>query len=321
MSHENLVMLKQTNLPKLIVLLGPTASGKTAWGLRLAKELKAAVISADSRQIYKKMTIGTGKPDGTWRPYDPTHEVYEVEGVPHFLMDIIDPGRPFTLSQFREEALTHIALVQSREQIPILVGGTGLYISSLVDNFRIPQVPPNKKLRKSLEEKTTPELLRLLKQLDPEALKFIDVKNTRRVIRALEVCMLTNESFTTQRKKDDPIFDILQIGIAIPREILYKRIDERVDEMVERGLVHEVDLLIKQRYGWDLPSMSGIGYRQFRAYIEEKVPLETIITHLKQDTHRFARRQMTWFRRDKRIQWVERYEDAENLIKEFLLKK
>jgi tRNA dimethylallyltransferase len=304
-------------LPKLIVLLGPTASGKTLLSLRIAKKIGAEIIGADSRQIYKKMTIGTAKPAGEWRRTG-LRKTYYVDDIPHHLIDIIDPGKTFNVAEFRDKAIKYAKMAHKAGRIPMLVGGTGLYISSVVDNFTIPRIEPNKKLRKSLEEKTLEELTSLLEKMDPEAVRTIDTKNKRRLIRALEVCILTGDSFSKQKQKGEPLFDILQVGIETPREELYARIDARVDSMMEQGLLTEVENLLKQKYAWHLPSMSGVGYRQFRGYFEGTSTLEECVALLKRDTRHFARRQMTWFRRDDRITWCTSYEQVEQLVEEFL---
>ena len=303
--------------PKLVVLLGPTASGKTDWALRLAKKCKGEIISADSRQIYTKMSIGTAKPDGVWK-HEGMHKVFYADGLPHHLIDIIDPGKQFTLADFRDLAIKYIKRAARRGHVPMLVGGTGLYIQSITDNLEIPRVPPNKKLRLGLEEKDLHSLVSLLKKLDPAALPLVDVKNKRRVIRALEVTIMSGEPFSGQRQKGEPLFDALKIGISMPREELFRRIDMRADAMVAGGLVREVQALSKQKYGWQLPSMSGIGYRQFKPYLEGASTLIEAVAALKRDTRRYAKKQMTWFRRDKSIRWCEKYEEAEKLVTEFL---
>ncbi len=311
--HHN----KKHPLPKLIVILGPTASGKTEWSLRLAKEINGDIISADSRQIYKKMDIGTAKVSGEWQR-NGLRKTYYVNDVPHHLIDFLDPGKAFSVAEFRDKALKYCKLATQEGRIPMIVGGTGLYISSIVDNFNIPRVPANKKLRRSLEEKTTTELMHLLKNLDPEAATTIDVNNKRRIIRALEVCIFTGEPFSAQRKKGDSLFQVLQIGISLPRELLYQRINERIDLMMKLGLLKEVEDLLRQKYSWDLPSMNGVGYRQFKGYFEGTRSLEETIEQLKRDTRAFARRQLTWFRRDKTIHWCETYDEAHTLTTQFL---
>lgn len=304
-------------LPKVIVFLGPTACGKTNWSIRAAKSNNGVVISADSRQIYKKMDIGTAKELGEWRR-DKLRKTYFIEDIPHHLIDFLDPGKRFSVAEFRDKAIKYVKMAYKNERIPMVAGGTGLYISALVDNLYFPRIPPNKKLRSSLEEKKNKELMRLLKQLDPVAAKEIDAKNKRRIIRALEVCILSGESFSGQKRKGEQLFDVLQIGIEIPREVLYERINKRVDQMMGMGLLKEIELLLKQKYSWDLPSMSGIGYSQFKDYFENKFGLDETIEKLKRDTRRYAKKQASWFRRDDRIKWCKDYEEAERLVREFL---
>ena len=311
-------MRKETEkLPKLIVVLGPTASGKTTWGLKLAKKFNGEITSADSRQIYKKMDIGTAKAEGEWRR-NGLRKTYYIEDIPHHLLDFLDPGKSFAVSDFRDKAVKYAKMAHAAGRVPLIVGGTGLYIHSVVDNFEIPRVPPNKKLRKSLEEKSNEDLLKLLKTLDPQTADSVDVKNKRRIIRALEVCILSGALFSDQQIKGDSIFDVLQIGIEVPREILYNRINQRVDEMMKLGLLKEVESLAKQKYGWNLPSMSGIGYRQFKEYFADKCGLDEAIEILKRDTRHYAKRQFTWFNRDKRIKWCKEYSEAEKLVSDFL---
>ena len=305
-------------LPKLVVLLGPTASGKTAWGLKFAERFLGEIISADSRQMYRKMDIGTAKEPGQWRGSG-SDRAYSIQGVRHHLIDFLDPGKSFAVAEFRDAVFQTIPHIYDRGHVPFLVGGTGLYISSVVDNWEIPRVPPNKAMRKSLEEKSEKELSDLLQSIDPDAALNIDPRNKRRVIRALEVSILGGELFSRQQKKGKKLFDALQIGIETPRDVLYDRIERRIDRMMERGLLRELEGLVRQKYDWALPSMSGIGYKEFRPYLEGKSTLETCVEVFKRDTRHFARRQLTWFRRDKTIQWCSTYKEAEKLVEEFLV--
>lgn len=307
-----------STLPKLIVILGPTASGKTSLALSVARALNGAIISADSRQIYRKMTIGTGKEPGSWQPYDSEGDVYTVQAVPHFVTDIIDPGRTFTVAEFRDAALDAVRRVIARGQVPLLVGGTGFYIQAIVDNLTVPEVPPNKTLRKSLEQKTLDELKQLILKLDPDALDFLDLRNPRRVIRALEVCIMTGTPFSVQRRRGEPLFDVLQIGIDVPRDRLRERISARVDTMVGAGLWDEVQKLRAQKYDWQLSSMSGIGYREWRGVEEGAIDAQAAVEQIKLDTYNYAKRQMTWFRRDERIRWIQNGEEAMPVIQTFL---
>jgi len=311
-------MRLENKKPKLIVLLGPTACGKTSWSLRLAKKISGEIISADSRQIYKKMDIGTAKEPGEWRRAG-LRRTFFIQDIPHHLIDFLDPGKRFTAAQFRDKALKYIKLSFKNGRQPMIVGGTGLYISAIVDNLRIPRVEPNNKLRESLEEKSVDELFKLLESLDKKSAESIDKNNKRRVIRALEVSILSGQPFSEQRLKGEELFNCLKIGIDLPREELYARIDRRVEEMMKNGLLEEVEKLRQQKYGWDLQSMSGINYRQFKDYFAGKKTFPETVELLKKDTKNYAKRQMTWFGRDKEIKWRQSYEEAEKLVKEFLV--
>lgn len=306
-------------LPKIITIVGPTSSGKTRLSLQLAKKYNGEIISADSRQLYKKMTIGTAKPAGEWKKHA-GGEAYFVEGIPHYLMDIVDPGHEMSLAEFKAQAMRHIDDILERGKLPIIVGGTGLYVWAVVDNLEPPQVPPNKTLRRSLEQRSPEDLLTWLKKLDPESYKTVDVKNPRRVIRALEVAIMSGESFAAQRKQAAPLYEALQIGLKRELPELYARIDKAIDQQMKDGLEKETLALIKQKYGWNLPSMSSIGYKQMGDLIEGRSSKETAVEDIKQATHKYAKRQMTWFKRDKRIVWIDGDDakKADQLIKEFL---
>ena len=304
-------------LPKIIVILGPTASGKTDLGLTLAKKFNGEIVSADSRQVYKQMDIGTAKPIGEWE----NKTVFVVDGVPHHMMDIVDPKKEFSLADYKAVATKAIKDILSRNKLPIVVGGTGLYIQALVDNFDIPKVEPNKRLREQLEKKKLSELVVMLEKIDPETAGKIDLKNPRRVLRALEVVKLSGESFFKQQTKSKPVYQVLQIGIDLPREELYNRINLRVDNQIGKGLIEETKKLSK-KYKWSLPSMSGIGYKQMGSYLRGEMTLNKAIEILKRDTRHYAKRQTTWFKRDKGIVWVKNTNLvlAEKVIKEFLRK-
>lgn len=283
---------------KLIVILGPTASGKSSLAVKLARRFRGEIVSADSRQIYKEMDIGTAKI---------TKE--EMQNIPHYLINIIKPNQEFSLAQFKKKATQIIKDIQKRDKLPFLVGGTGLYLQSIVDNLQIPAIKPDKRLRKKLENKTNQELYNQLKNLDPTALKIIDFNNKRRLIRALEVCLKTKKTFSSQKLKKQPLFDILQIGLKPAQEILDKKISQRAKQMLKAGLLQEVEKLIK-KYGTKLRSMSGIGYQEALSDNAEEL--------IKIHTRQYARRQMSWFRRDRRIKWIKTYQEAEKLIRDFL---
>lgn len=310
------------NLKPLVVILGPTASGKTDIAIKLAKKFRGEIICADSRTIYKGMDIGTAKPCGRqitknkWR-------ITIVKNIPHYMIDIVRPDQIFTVAQFKNQAIEIIKNIHEHGKIPFLVGGTGLYISAIVDNLRIPHVPPNKKLREKLIKQSkkygTIYLYKKLLKLDPESKNFVRKENLRRIIRALEVCLKTKKPFSQLRQKGKPLFNVLQIGIKIPRQKLYQRINQRVDKMIRMGLAKEVKKLAK-KYSFNLPSMTGIGYRQIGLYLQNKISLEQAVELIKRDTRRYAKRQMTWFKRDKRICWLrsDNLKKIEQLIKKFI---
>lgn len=296
--------MKSKKIPKLVVILGPTASGKTALGIRLARLFGGEIFSADSRQVYRGMDIGTAK-------------VQDTQGVPHHLIDVVDPDQPFTVADWKRLALAAADDIVRRGKLPMVVGGTGLYIQSIVDNMDIPVVPPNPTLRSSLETKTDLELLRLIKKFDPAFASTPDARNRRRVIRALEVAILTGEGFTTQRRKGAPLFDVLEIGLTVPRRDLYAAIDARVVQQIDEGLIDEVRRLLK-KYPATLPSMSAIGYREIVAHLKGDLTLQQAVERIQFATHAYVRRQMTWFRRDRRIKWTTASDQAELLIVDFL---
>ncbi len=307
------------SLPKIIVIVGPTASGKTDLGILLAKKFNGEIVSADSRQVYKKMSVGTGKPPGEWVKVD-DREVYLVEGVAHYLMDVYDPSEEISLAEYKARAEEHIANILGRGKLPIIVGGTGLYVWSIVDNLDMPKVAPNKELRQSLEKKTLAEMVKQLEEIDPESLEHIDTKNHRRVIRALEVAILTGKSFHKQRSVLPPLYNALQIGILWKIDELYQNIFRRIDSQIEQGLVDETAALVSKKYDWNLPSMSSIGYRQIGGFLRGVCDLSQAVAEIKHETRNYAKRQMTWFKRDKRIMWVEhkQIEKASEIVKIFL---
>lgn len=304
----------KNKLPRLIVVCGPTASGKTDLAIVLAKKFNGEIVNADSRQIYKEMDIATAKPTLDYGLQTPD---YIVDGINHYLLDIINPDENFTLSDYKDQAQKTIKEIIKKGKIPFLVGGTGLYIKAIVDNLEIPRVEPDLVLRRELESKSAEERIKMLKEIDPETYEKIDIQNPRRVIRALEVVLSTGESFLKQQKKGKPLYDVLQLGIKVDKENLYERINKRCEKMIEAGLVQEAKRLA-QKYSWELPSMSGIGYRQMRDYIEGKMTLEEAIEWLQTDTRHYAKRQMTWFRKDEKIVWIENEKQAEKKIDEFL---
>lgn len=298
--------------PKLIVILGQTASGKSGLAIKLAKKFDGEIVSADSRQIYRRMDIGTAKP-------------LNQEGIPHHLIDIVNPDEEFTLSEYKKFAVGKINEILERKKTPFLVGGAGLYIKAVIDNFGIPKVASNKILRKKLEKQSTQKLFEDLKRFDPQTAESIDSKNKRRLIRAFEVKIFSGISFVSAKKIAEPYFNTLQIGIKISREKLYKNIDRRVEDAIEQGLESEVENIYADLSRkspdekiWSLPSMSSLFYQEFKEYFENKIGIGEVVKLIKLHHRQYARRQMTWFKRDKRIHWIEKLETAEKLISEFL---
>lgn len=300
----------------LIVIVGPTAVGKTRLAVRLCEELGGEIVSADSRQIYRYMDIGTAKPSED-----------ERRRVPHHLIDIVDPNERFTLAQYQDLAYRAIDGVIGRGQVPFLVGGTGLYIKAVTEGFIIPRVEPNPGLRRRLYREAAQvgrdALHAQLQGVDPIAAAKIDPRNVRRVIRALEVFEETGIPISQLQGKESPPYEMLWIGLTRPRAELYQRIDRRVDRMIERGLVGEVKDLVERGYDYDLTSMSGLGYRQIGMYLRDEVDLEKAVQFVKRDTHRFVRHQYNWFRLDdERIHWFDMtsdpYEEIKALVASFL---
>ena len=285
------------DLPPLIAIVGPTAVGKTALSLRLAEALGGEIVSADSRQVYRGMDTGTAKA---------TPE--EQSRVPHHLIDVVDPDEALSLAQFQEMAYAAIEDILARGSIPFLVGGTGQYVMAVIEGWQIPRVAPDEALRRDLylqaEKEGRHALHARLQALDPVAARQIDARNLRRVVRALEVCLVTGRPISEQRGKSPPPYRILMIGLEMPRAELYQRIDDRVDRMVEAGLEEEVRGLVVAGYGFDLPAMSGVGYGQYAPYLEGQTPLPDVVREIKRATRRFVRHQDNWFRRDDpRIHW------------------
>lgn len=295
-------------LPKILVIVGPTASGKTDLAIFLAKKFGGEVVSADSRLIYRGLNIGAAKPvlDANMC----------VQGVKHHLIDVADPDKELSLAEYKILAEKSIDGILARGKLPIIVGGTGLYIWAVVDNLSVPEVPPNKDLRKELDKLSVPELVERLRIADPDALAEVDAKNPRRLIRALEVAN-AGKTFHSMRQRGALKYEALQLGIAVEREELKQRIKKRLEEQLKDGLEKEVRGLA-DKFAWNLPGMSGIGYREWKNYFAGETTLEMVRENVIKDTNSYAKRQMTWFRKDKRIKWIADREEAEREIKKFI---
>jgi tRNA dimethylallyltransferase len=289
----------QNDKRPLIVIIGPTAVGKTAVSIQLAKRLDGEIVSADSRLLYRGMDIGTAKP---------TEQ--EMGDVPHHLIDVADPDENWNLAIYQREAYRIIDDIHDRGKLPFLVGGTGQYIRSIIEGWQIPPQRPDYDLRDALnqwaEEIGAEALYERLEKLDPEAAEKIDYRNLRRTVRALEVIFKTGERFSDLRRKQTcPYYPII-FGIARPRDVLYERIDRRIERMLDRGFIGEVEQLLDQGYPPELPTMSAIGYSEVVQYLQGKISLEEAVTLMKRRTRTFVRRQANWFKPDDpRITWLE----------------
>ena len=280
--------------PPLVVILGPTAVGKTALSLQLAESLGGEIVSADSRQVYRGLDIGTDKATPQARAR-----------VAHHLIDVVDPGETLTLAQYQRLAYAAIDRITARERMPILVGGSGQYVRAVVEGWGVPEVAPHQQLRQALEALSSDEPARWLAALDPTAAGRIDRRNRRRVIRALEVTLVTGRPISVLQLKSPPPYRILQVGLTLPRPVLYRRIDTRVERMMEVGLLDEARRLA-ERYGWNVPAMSGLGYAQIGAFLRGEMTLDEAVAAIKRDTRRFVRQQTNWFKpSDPTIHWFD----------------
>ncbi len=284
---------------RIIAIIGPTASGKTALATKLAQKLSGEVVSCDSMQIYRGMDIGTAKPSED-----------EMQLVPHHMIDIAEPSQRFSVADFVNSARECIDNILNRGKVPILAGGTGLYVDSVLFNISFPDFNEDPefrlKMQEVLEEEGKEALYMRLLKLDPEAAEKIHPNNTRRVIRALEVCKATGKTFTQVSKeaRRTPEYDAYVLGIETDRAELYKRIDARVDVMMENGLIDEVKRLKERGIGRDTTAMQAIGYKELYDYFDGFISLDEAVEKIKQESRRYAKRQLTWFRRNEDIDWV-----------------
>ncbi len=299
---------------RLLAIVGPTGVGKSKLAIHLAQNFNAEIVSADSRQVYRYMDIGTAKPTPQ-----------ELSLVPHHLINIVNPDEDFGLAQYQELAYRAIEDIQQKNKLPLLVGGSGQYVWSLLEGWGIPRVPPDPGLRRSLQEKAAKlgkeELYRELMQVDPVAAQRIGEDNVRRLIRALEVYRSTRTPISELQRREVPSYDTLIIGLTAERRELYRRIDARADKMIEQGLVTEVEKLVNRGYDFNLPSMSSIGYKQIGMFLRGELTLAAAIQQIKFETHRFVRHQYNWFRLEgKRIRWFNIQGEVDSQIAALLTK-
>ena len=295
-----------TDNRKIIVILGPTASGKSSLAIRLAKKINAEIISADSRQVYKGMDIGTGKVTKK-----------ETKGIPHHLLDVASPKTRFTVAEFKSLAEKALKTILNKGKIPIICGGTGFYIQALIDGLIIPEVKPDWELRSCLEKLSTSELFKKLKKLDKNRAKSIDRYNRRRLIRAVEIVIKTKNAVPEIKKNPLP-YPVLMLGTKKEKNELKKLIENRLLKRLDQGMIEEIKKLHKNGVSWKRLEEFGLEYRRIALYLQNKLKYEEMIERLQKETEHFAKRQITWFKKDKRIHWIKNYSQAENLVKTFL---
>lgn len=298
----------------LIVILGPTAVGKTDVAIELAKKIQGEIISADSMLIYKYMDIGTAKP-----------KFEERQGIPHYLIDIITPDQPFSVADFLLEAEKKIKEIRKKDKMPMIVGGTALYLKAITEEFYFPETESDWELREKLNQEAenfgNQYVHERLAKIDPITASRLHPNDLRRVIRAIEIYELTGVALSAQPKKEKRSnYQIIKIGLIRPREEIYARINQRVEEMIKQGLVEEVRQLLEMGYDEYLISMQGLGYKQIVPYLKGVYSLDRAVELLKRDTRHFAKRQLTWFRRDEDIHWIEinRYSSQLQVVAEIM---
>ena len=295
--------------PKVIVICGPTASGKTALSIELAKQLNTEIVSADSMQIYKDMNIGSAKPT-----------LQEMQGIKHYMLDFVSPDERYSVADYKKQATIYIEEILKKGKIPIVVGGTGLYIDSLIYNIEYNEIEYDEKYRKELEEIAKNEGLDVLydraKEIDPEAIKSISKNDKKRIIRILEIYKATGKTKTEQEilsRKNEVPYDYKVFAINMDRQVLYDRINKRVDIMVEQGLIEEVKM-ISEKYKKYPTAMQALGYKEIKQYLDGNLTKEDAIEKIKQETRRYAKRQLTWFRKNKQTIWLDGMQNVQNNI-------
>lgn len=296
--------------PKVIVICGPTASGKTALSIELAKKINGEIVSSDSMQIYKYMDIGTAKPSKE-----------EMQGVKHYLLDFVEPNKRYSVAEYKKDAEKAIEEIISKGKTPIVVGGTGLYVDSLIYGIEYQNIELDEKYRKELEEKAQKEGLEKLyeeaKKIDPQAMEKISSNDKKRIIRVLEIYKATGKTKTEQEiqsRKNGVKYDYKVFAINMDREKLYERINKRVDIMIEQGLIQEVENLLK-KYNEFPTAMQGLGYKEVVEYLQGKTTKEEMVEKIKMETRRYAKRQITWFKKNKQIIWIEP-QDLQKILNE-----
>ncbi len=283
---------KSAEKPKIIAIIGPTASGKTDLAVEIATRYDGEVVNADSRQMYRFLDIGTAKP----RPS-------EMKGIPHHLMSFLDPSRNFSVAEWKETAMKCIDDISRRNRVPVLCGGTGLYVTALIRNYSIPQLAPQDEFREEMEKHATTELYDELMERDPDEAKKIGQGNRRYLIRALEISRFLGEKKSIAAQKGNEPYDPFIIGITMEREDLYRRIDKRVEEMREEGFLDEIRDLMNNGYGITNPGVIAHGYREAMLFLQGKMTENELWETMKKNTRNYAKRQLTWWKRDPQVHW------------------
>ena len=300
--------------PKLIIIVGPTSSGKSELAVRLAKKFNGEIISADSRQVYRGLDIGTGKITQK-----------ETRGIPHHLLDVASPKKQLSAADFKKLAANAVTDISRREKLPIVAGGTGFWIDSLIYDTGLPEVPPSQKLRRALAGKTAPELLKILKKLDQKRAKTVEQKNPRRLIRAIEIAKTLGRVPKIEMPKYQNIFkspyQTLWIGLNPAYEVRLRKIEKGVKRMVKTGLLAETKKLLRGRVSKKRIREFGFEYRAVLEYLGRKISKKELREKITRDSLNYARRQMVWFKRNNEIKWIKNPEGAERLCRIFLTKK
>lgn len=276
---------------RVIAVVGATASGKTSYAIELAKKINGEIISADSRLVYKGMDIGTAKPT-----------IDEMQEIPHYMIDVVEPEYNYSAGLYVKEAKKHITDIISRGKVPIVVGGTGLYFRVLLENYDLPDVKPDYELRKELSSYSYEELLEMLTKLDEKAANSVEKNDKKKLIRYIEIIKLAGKPLDLVRGVKEKEFNVEWVGLNFPREILYDRINKRVDLMIEQGLIEETKKLL-QKHGRISNITDTIGYREVLSYLDGELSLDEAKDKLKQNTRNYAKRQLTWFRKNEQINW------------------
>lgn len=291
MCYYLLIMKQHTSKPKVIAIVGATASGKTSFSIELAKKIDGEIVSSDSRLVYKGFDIGTAKPT-----------IEERQGIPHHIIDIVEPEFDYSAGLYKEQGEKIISEILSRGKVPIITGGTGLYIDILLKNYALPKIEANKELRTELKKLSLSDLYKKLLELDPQAGEIIDNNDGKKIIRAIEIITTTGKPLNQTRGINETKYEIDWIGKNFSREILYSRIDKRVDLMMDAGLLEETKSLLN-KHGRIPNLINTIGYREIIGYLDNQYSLDEGLELLKKNTRNYAKRQLTWFRRNEEIKW------------------